>query len=71
MSEIEVTNLFNGSAHFSKPGTHNEKGIGVGLLLVKEFIDLNKGSIHVESNPGKGSTFTFSLKGKRVPMLSV
>ncbi len=71
MSELEVNNLFKGGAHFSRPGTQNEKGIGVGLLLVKEFIELNKGSIHVESYPGKGSTFIFSLKGKRVPIPSV
>ncbi|MGE0078781.1 MAG: ATP-binding protein [Bacteroidales bacterium] len=43
-------------------GTHNEKGSGLGLILSKEFIERNGGTIIVESEPQKGSAFTISLK---------
>ncbi|MDD3287350.1 MAG: ATP-binding protein, partial [Bacteroidales bacterium] len=42
-------------------GTEQEEGTGLGLILSKEFIDLHNGEIMVESQIGKGSTFTFTL----------
>ncbi|MFZ1808641.1 MAG: tetratricopeptide repeat-containing sensor histidine kinase [Cyclobacteriaceae bacterium] len=62
LSEDELPKLFNPSAHFTKEGTENEKGMGVGLLLTKEFVDKNGGRMTVESEPGKGSKFSFTLK---------
>ncbi len=53
--------LFDVSQTFSTPGTGDEKGTGLGLILVKEFLDLNNGRISVESEPGKGSKFTIEL----------
>jgi signal transduction histidine kinase len=42
-------------------GTDNERGSGLGLALCEEFIRKNKGMMDVESEPGKGSTFTFTV----------
>ncbi|WP_417613030.1 ATP-binding protein [Owenweeksia hongkongensis] len=39
----------------------NIQGTGVGLSIVKEFVDLHKGKISFESSPGKGSTFFIEL----------
>ncbi len=50
------------SALKSGAGTQNEKGTGIGLMLCKEFVTMNGGEIWVESTPGKGATFFFSLK---------
>jgi two-component system, sensor histidine kinase and response regulator len=62
MSSKDVARLFKTETHFSNPGTQKEKGIGIGLLLTKEFIEKNGGSIRVTSELGKGSTFTFTLR---------
>ncbi len=45
----------------SKEGTRGEKGSGLGLVLCKELVELNKGSISVDSKVGMGSTFKFDL----------
>ncbi|EHQ28964.1 sensor histidine kinase [Mucilaginibacter paludis] len=42
-------------------GTENEKGIGLGLKLCKEFTELQAGEIWMESIPGKGTAFYVSL----------
>jgi signal transduction histidine kinase len=45
----------------SEPGTENETGTGLGLLLVQEFIRENGGNIEVVSEPGKGAEFVVSF----------
>ncbi len=46
------------------PATHHKSGYGIGLALVKYAIKAHGGSIKVESELGKGSTFTFTLPKK-------
>jgi signal transduction histidine kinase len=53
--------LFQIDSFHSTPGTHDEKGIGLGLLLCKEFVELHGGNILIESETGKGSRFAFTL----------
>ncbi len=61
MSEKTKNSLFKIDKIKSIPGTQGEKGTGFGLLLCKEFIDLHKGLIEVESQLGEGSTFIITL----------
>lgn len=49
------------SNFYSTKGTAGEAGTGLGLMLCKEFITRNGGELQIESLPGKGSTFTFTL----------
>ncbi|MEQ8629002.1 ATP-binding protein [Ekhidna sp.] len=57
----KLERLFNLDDSISTKGTSGERGLGLGLQLVKEFVQLNKGEIEVESSPDKGTTFTIKL----------
>ncbi|MCW3789117.1 sensor histidine kinase [Plebeiibacterium sediminum] len=61
MSERQLKALFSSDKTISLPGTNNEKGTGLGLILCKEMIDINKGTISVDSELSKGTKFTISL----------
>jgi len=53
--------LFNANEVVSTPGTTGESGSGLGLVICKEFLERNEGSICVESEPGNGASFIVSL----------
>ncbi|MCR4031364.1 MULTISPECIES: sensor histidine kinase [Flavobacterium] len=59
-------NLFRINTKVTQKGTENETGSGLGLLLCSEFIKLHNGEIWVESEPGEGSAFKFTLPLKNV-----
>lgn len=53
--------LFTPFTQAGRPGTANEKSIGLGLSIVKNLVELHHGTIVCESEVGKGSTFTIKL----------
>jgi signal transduction histidine kinase len=61
ITEKDQLLLFDNASSISTPGTNNERGTGLGLKLVKKFIDKNSGEIFVKSKPGEGSQFSFTL----------
>jgi PAS domain S-box-containing protein len=56
-----LVKLFQIESKYSTPGTSQERGTGLGLILCKEFVEKHGGKIWVESEEGKGSRFTFTL----------
>ncbi|MEM9895178.1 MAG: tetratricopeptide repeat-containing sensor histidine kinase, partial [Bacteroidota bacterium] len=61
LSESKLKDLFKLSEKQSTFGTEGEKGLGLGLQLVKEFIKTNNGDLQVSSEIGKGTCFTISF----------
>jgi signal transduction histidine kinase len=53
--------LFLSKEKFSRRGTQNESGSGLGLVLIKEFVEKARGSIAVKSTEGKGSRFIIDI----------
>lgn len=61
MTPEECTALFRLDCWMSRPGTANETGSGLGLILCREFMEKHGGAIEISSSPGSGTIVTLSL----------
>jgi signal transduction histidine kinase len=57
----DIGRIFSAFEQISEAHTGDFNGVGLGLNIVKKYLELMKGDIRVESQPGEGSTFTFSV----------
>lgn len=61
MTQDEIAKLFNVEKTYTQLGTENEKGSGLGLMFVKEYIQNLGGNFTITSTKGKGSRFCVTL----------
>jgi signal transduction histidine kinase len=62
MDQNKINSLFSLETNISTPGTSGEKGVGLGTLLIKEFVEKNSGKVWVDSKEGQGTSVFFTLK---------
>jgi len=60
--EENMPRIFSRFYHLDKSGDDLFGGIGLGLAITRQVIEQHHGSLDVTSTPGKGSTFTLTLK---------
>ena len=65
MDEQTKENILVEGKNFTKTGTNKEAGTGLGLQLCFDFVKANKGKILIESELGKGSSFSIHLLAER------
>lgn len=67
MSPEKVRGLFSSRMPDPAFGTANERGLGLGLAICREFVESNAGTLSVESTEGVGSRFSFTLPASASP----
>jgi two-component system sensor histidine kinase/response regulator len=63
IQKSNLEKILNNKEYYTTFGTNREKGSGLGLNLCIDFINRNDGELFIDSEYGKGSTFTFTLPG--------
>ncbi len=71
MSQAQMAKLFTKFVQVSRTGNSSYKGTGLGLAICKEIVAAHGGRIWVESAPGKGARFRFTLPAAAVPSHAV
>ena len=61
ISEKNLQGIFEIDYNISTLGTNQESGTGLGLIIVREFVEKNGGTISVKSKEGEGSLFIFKI----------
>ena len=61
MPSEKIQNLFRLDRQTTQHGTAGETGVGLGLIVCKEFLELHNSHLHIESEEGKGSRFWFEI----------
>lgn len=67
MDEKLIEKILSGSDYESTPGTEKENGTGLGLVICKEFMEKNIGTLDIKSRVGEGSCFMVTLPGNKKP----
>jgi len=61
ISQEILHNIVKKDSSFTTPGTNNEPGTGLGLLVIKDFVIRNNGTFHIDSEPNVGTTVSVLL----------
>ncbi len=68
--ESKLPQMFTVGNKFNRKGTAGEESSGLGLILVKEFVELQEGTIQIQSVEGEGTRVSFTIRaGEKRPLL--
>lgn len=56
-----IEKIFTKNEHYTTRGTNNEQGSGLGLHIIKEMTEQNKGKVSIESKEGEGTKISISI----------